>query len=229
MYTTRSKALGNRLIFILSLSIVFSVTAISLAQPPSSVPPVNTGKPTQDVNVTNTETNPVPVTVENADPISTIIENDVSDPVPTFDVDRQRIDPFQEIINFVIPAGSQSGEEVIVTVPEGKRLVIEYVSATITLPNPSVLRSVGVRIPDSFGNTTIHKMPFPQGVLDEFNDETSYSFGAPTKFYAAPGRSVSITANRPRLSNGAIGGEGTVIATISGFLVPCGGDLGPCE
>jgi hypothetical protein len=79
---------------------------------------------------------------EQMHPLLVQVVNSASEPVPTRDVDRPANQPFQvRLTGFSITDGFR-GDTKCITVPSGKRLVVEFASAEIGAPsgqNPSVL------------------------------------------------------------------------------------------
>ena len=97
---------------------------ISLVTPLSSRGQGSSGNapPTQNVNVVNTSDNPVPV-------------HNINDPA------RQ---PIVAEISLTMPDGQHNSGGTIFTVPSGKLLVIEYVSARTTLPAGQSINGIGL-------------------------------------------------------------------------------------
>ena len=98
----------------------------------------------------------------------------------------------------------------LVTVPQGKRLVIEYISALGVVPTGQRVR-VNIRIITS-GRFGTHALPLiPQGSFSGFDN---FSASLPVRLYADPGTLVSGEASRD-----AGTGNGSLTLSISGYLV----------
>jgi hypothetical protein len=165
------------------------------------------GAPTAgDVKVVNTSSQPVPVAVTNTPTVKL-----ASDPnYPTFvrDVDNPARQAFQDRLTFNLADGFSEVCMPIAVVPAGKRLVIEYVSARVSLPGGQKLR--GVQLFNNLnGDFAYHYlMPAPTGAFNE------YVVGQPLRLYADANTQVSICASRDLSA-----GTAQVLATISGYLV----------
>ena len=112
---------------LLVAAVAFVTPPTGRGQKPSPVPPA------QSVTVVNTESQPVPVT-------GTVnIGNLGGEPLPVRDVDNPARAAFQQTINV---GDLQTGT---ITVPEGKRLVIEFISASFDA-SPGTCKSTDVQV-----------------------------------------------------------------------------------
>jgi hypothetical protein len=136
-------------------------SSVGLAAPPNR---------TVDVNVTN----PVlPVEVSNADP------------VPVRDVDAAAREPFQtQTVTTSFNSSSSSAD--IVTVPAGKRLVVEHVSAWVNSTDDSGLASVTIGSGSQFDQLPCFRTGQTGNGLNHF-----YSCSMQTRYYVGPGETLS--------------------------------------
>jgi hypothetical protein len=95
----------------------------------------------------------------------------------------------------------------IFTVPAGKRLVIEHVTANCQLPAGQRFRFLGI-----ITNFTSHSL-IPVHVGDS-GVNSHFVMSQPIKIYAAPLENVSVLANRPVAT-----GSGSCSFSFSGFLI----------
>lgn len=171
------------------------------------------GPPTQNVNVVNSPT----VNAEQSGTWSVGITgtpsvqvvNPSDSPVLGRDVDHPARHPFQRgvVMDFETGQGIATAQ---FTVPANKRLVVEYVSANITLTDGVIFRfSVRTSAGDSTGTHYFAPMSQP-------NFPESYTISQQTRLYASPGSTVTIEARR--IVN-ATSLPDTGFATISGHLV----------
>jgi hypothetical protein len=162
--------------------------------------------PPGEVKVVNTSAQPVPTVVTNTPTMK--IKTDADNPVFVQDVDSPARQAFQQKLNFNLADGFSEVCMPIATVPAGKRLVIEYVSARVTIPGGHKLRAMNVFTNLNGDFAYHHLMPTPTGVFNE------YVVGQQVRLYADPNTQVNICASR---DNGD--GIAPVLATISGYLV----------
>jgi hypothetical protein len=123
------------------------------------------------------------------------------------------IEPTGANLTFSIPAGSTNVSATIYTVPAGKRLVIEHVSATCIAPATQVTAqfeitakptatavAVGLRlVPVHIGNLSVGSLS---------------TASTPMKLYGHSGTTIEVTATRDGTS-----GEASCVFNFSGFLV----------
>ena len=177
------------------------------------------GQPTQNVNVVNTPS----VNVANTPTVNAQqsgawsvgitgtsavhVVNESDSPVLARDVDEPARHPFQRGLVLDFPAG-QGTASAEFTVPANKRLVIEYVSARISLTEGNLhWFSVRTAAGDSTGTHFFAPMSIPN--LPGF-----YTISQQTRLYAGPGSTVTIEARRTINFSADSGSAG-----ISGYLV----------
>lgn len=177
------------------------------------------GPPTQDVNVVNTPsvnvTNTPTVNAQQsgvwsvgiAGTAAVHVVNESDSPVLGRDVDEPARHPLQRGVQLASAAG-QGTATAEFTVPANNRLVIEYVSARISLTEGHLhWFSVRTAAGDSTGTHFFAPMSIPN--LPDF-----YTISQQTRLYAGPGTTVTIEARRT-INFGADSGS----AGISGYLV----------
>jgi hypothetical protein len=123
------------------------------------------------------------------------------------------IEPIGANLPFSIPSGSTNTSATIYTVPTGKRLVIEHVSATCILPPAqgiAVFEILAKPTADSLG-VGLRLVPVFVG---DFSSVSIFSASTPMKLYGHSGTLVTVTATR-----GGTSGEASCAFNISGFLV----------
>lgn len=163
---------------------------------------------------------PVPVTVENRPDRPVPISGNVSlvglvrvcpdDACPVRMLSENDRHPFQDTLTVNIPAGSNNFSNILL-VPNGKRLVIEYLAAETNLPPGQKINilSIGTTVN---GNFVPYYLPAVKtakdGPLDQFLTNQL------VRLYADPGTQVVVFFAR----NGTNGVAGTDVA-ISGYLV----------
>jgi hypothetical protein len=222
-------------LFVLALS--FSVVATSLALMPNShiaaaasgapVTVVNTPLPvsaeqsgawnvgitgTPSVQVSNTPT--VNLAADTLVKIQNQTANDGNAvPIMVRDSDSPGRHPFQVRVDFPINDGTNEGESGGIRVPAGKRLVVEYVSANITLPSGQKVLEVWV-ITTQNGSAIQHF--FSTAFQGTSNILTGYfTISQQTRLYSDPSAiSAGIVVFRNALS-----GSGFVSFRISGYLI----------
>ena len=164
---------------------VFLAAAIAAAAPAAGVRAENA----KDVNVVNTPT-------EKSQQAG---EWNVS-----IDGTRQ---PFQHQLRFTTPDGSAEFTDSF-TVPEGKVLVIEQVTATATPPIGQVVRLFSLRT-TAGGVFAFHTVPAA------VNGSGDFLGCQQVRLYADPGSLVQLSA--PRSANT---GSFLTVASVSGYLIP---------
>ncbi len=142
-------------------------------------------------------------------PTPVTVVNGTATPVPVTDVDNPARQPFQHPFNFTFDP-TQGGNGTTFVVPSGKRLVIEYASATIGLERGAIV--------DVLVATTVngvegqhHLIPTPMGPAWGF--PLSYLVSKDLRVYADAGTTVSFGMTD------TISGAGISFGTISGYLV----------
>lgn len=192
------------------LVLLLAVTAPSQmhAQGPNPSAP-----PAFDVKVVNTSQQPVPVTG------TLTVSNLGSNPLPVRDVDRASAEPVQaRVIQQPIGSTNPSG----ITVPSGKRLVIEYVSAEVLAADPDCVTAPRIALRTTVGgNAVVHyfytENSGPVSALG--GSARAYGLSQLTKVYADPDTQVTIdirTSAEPVCSYLNPGADGL---HISGYLV----------
>lgn len=224
--------LTNRLLTASGFAIF--VVSLLLASPPAS----NAVPGEKDVRVINTTSEPVPtaaqgtttiagsVSVANTptvafapgasvgiDPASNTVQlaNTVASPVPVVDINDAG-QPFQTGAS-VTQAGTNVSLINVATVPAGKRLVIEFISATGQVPVGQHVELMEINtITDPFGGLThqllVHAQP-PAVIGDSL-----FRANQQLRLYANAGSQVKALFRR---SSSA--GNGVFLVTISGYLV----------
>jgi hypothetical protein len=148
------------------------------------------------------------VTVTNA-PTSTTVNNPATNPVLVRDVDVEQREPVQ-FRGVTTSFTGSSGSTSFVTVPAGKMLVIEHVSASINLPTADGLFGCALAIDELAGDTDFqvcHAMG--RNALNFL-----HAANASTKFYVGPGKTVRFVVS-------AISGSGGFVSAFaSGYYIP---------
>jgi hypothetical protein len=147
---------------------------------------------------------PPPVTV--TQPVTVQVVNNETAPVQTQDVDNPAFQPVIRSAILVFNPGQFSNTSII-TVPNGKRLVIEFVSFQTLLQGGQEPTEHQIRI--SNPGQLIYTFQFVATRMIN-----SFVTGAPTRLYANPGAQVLLEAGR-----NASTGNGTSTVTISGYYV----------
>ena len=202
------KSLRNYLLAAIGFAILVGSLVLSGPLASSAAPP-----PDKDVVVVNPRTQPVPVEIEgtpsvnvtntptvraqqqgswNVGIIGTPTVQIANLAVPVRDVDNPAIHPFQKELDPLVPAGSFTASDSL-TVPLGKRLVIEFASATISTTAGTKL---WVRIQTTAnGSINFHSLlPELQGPFSA--DGSDFLLAAqPMKIYADPGTQVTVIAS----------------------------------
>lgn len=129
-------------------------------------------------------------------------------PIPVYDVNEPAMQPFQQELDFDFEP-TQLGAGKSFFVPSGKRLVIEFVSANIGL---STSKAVSFAITTNANGTIAHHRLLLNELWPNSNFLNYYNVSQNMRIYADPGTEVNIHVNSG-------GGEGSVFATISGYLV----------
>ena len=140
------------------------------------------------------------------------VGNTVANPVPVHDAAVPKRTPFQTLMYFDIQKGDTQGSKSF-TVPNGKRLVIEYVSNFSFFFNVSPLLEIVTE--DSAGNALPHYLPVLQQ-RDFGGGLFEYIAGQEVKLYSEPATTVTCFAQAsPVDPNSNIG---SVRFAISGYL-----------
>lgn len=161
----------------------------------------------KDVVVVNTTSQPVPVAVQGTPTVQ--FSNDENNPVIIRDADRPTAQPFQYQAVVELEDGQGSGD-VQIPVPEGKMLVIEYISVNGSAPsNHQIYASLLSRVrPDD-----TYRPHYIQYTKQDYGSFNNYTANQQTRIYAdAP----SVTF---RLQNIPATGSANFRCTISGYFV----------
>jgi hypothetical protein len=185
------------------------------------------GKPQgPDVRVVNTAAEPVPVRLQStaapvpvllqgtSEPVPVHIEGttqiDASTPLNVHDLDNPALHPVQFRSQIIIDDTEGVGGETLFTVPQGKRLVIEHVSAGAELP-PNQRGVLRLQTQESSRGTD-HFIPFTQVNLI---DIVHMMAAQPTRIYVNPGAVLAVFFQR----DGNADGRATCTVTVTGHLV----------
>jgi len=197
-------------------AVLFCAQLMAQAAPP---PPPPTKA--QDVNVVNTPTVQLAgtSTVQVSGTTNVHVQNDSTAPVVVQDVSTPKRTPFQAQPGF--PALPFIGVNPVVepiTVPAGKRLVIEHVSARAVLPFQAQSAFVYFSISTTAGGVTVeHSLDVPQTFTCGSCTSTGGTINAmsqETKFYADGGTTVQAVVQGAGGSAEAI----DIKFAISGYL-----------
>lgn len=132
-------------------------------------------------------------------------------PTSIRDVDNPARNPFQAAVEITMPNGT-GGENAVVVVPKGKRLVIEYLSGDASLPaGQKCLFSVATFVN---GQTTGTWHYLASGPVGKFGPFDCFRTGQVVRLYADPGTQVQLRADRDIPD-----GKGVARMSLSGYLV----------
>ena len=183
---------------------------------PAPAPPTNP----QNVKVVNTAADwlaPVPSSQSGTWNVG--LTNTTASPVPFRDVDNPARQPFQaQVMGGFADGASSTGDITIATVPAGKRLVIEHVSAFGTmLPTQKVING-GSHVPwhDPFSVITFNYDWKSHGSNAD-GSRDYFVVSEALRVYANPGP-ISCFAERDSTAGA---NPDSVTFTISGYLVDC--------
>jgi len=181
------------------------------ATPTANVNVVNT----PNVNVSNTPT----VTVGNfpgTQPVSGSVQvgNDIAHPVPVRDVDNPARQPFQAGGFAPFSANETNVIVNIATVPTGKRLVIEHVSVSCSLPTGQKMVEADLEVVLSNQTTYPNNLRVSAQGSDASGTHDLSIASEQVRLYADPGTPVRCFVDRDSFS-----GSGDVQCSISGYLV----------
>jgi hypothetical protein len=189
---------------------VADVRVVNTSAEPVPVLTRGTTNVSGSVSVTNTPTvNVGPGATVGIDPSGNAVQvaNPETAPVAVRDVDFGR-QPFHQSANFSFPDGSIT-RSTSISIPAGKRLVIEYVSGHLGVPAGQNITKIalGVTLNQQFADHFIIRTPIgDSGLGNEF-------FGASQQMRVyADDLFINVQRNSP---NGTAGGT----VTISGYLV----------
>jgi hypothetical protein len=146
----------------------------------------------KDVNVVNQPT----VTVDSTQPVN------------VRDVDSPGRTPFQ-VSHFLVMDSATQSTETTFSVPAGKRLIIEFVSAITILPETQKLLLL---LRHDAG--TVPFAAIPLQLVGRFADSDEYASSQLVRLYAEPESTLTIFAYRNE-----IGGGVQIVVTVVGHLV----------
>jgi hypothetical protein len=131
--------------------------------------------------------------------------------IVTRDFDNPAFEPFQGRVGFSVD--ELFAQDVLLTVPAGKRLVIEYMNRRAELPIGQTIIHVRMQIVEAGGNGSIEhcfgaEFQGTQGGQDHF------TFNHLMRVYAAPGSSITVIVNRS-----ATDAFGTASVAVTGYFV----------
>src|SRR5439155_23134862 len=162
---------------------------------------------------------PSPTNVNVVNTPSVNVINTTASPVPVRDVDNPAKQPFQaEVVGGFADGASSTGDITIATVPAGKRLVIEHVSAFGTmLPTQKVINGGSEVIwTDPFGIIIVQYHWDSQGSNAD-GSRDYFVVSEALRVYANPGP-IQCFAERDSTAGA---NPNSVTFTISGYLVNC--------
>ena len=119
--------------------------------------------------------------------------------------------PFQASVQVSLPAGTE-GQNGFVTLPAGKRLVIEYVSGQAFLPSGQKALFSG--IVSLRGRSTGRWHYLESSTTGRFGSQDCFRYGRMVKLYADAGVTVMLRTDRDSPA-----GAGLLRMTLSGHLI----------
>ena len=135
-----------------------------------------------------------------------LVTNTAADPVPVRDVDNGR----QPVIldgSFAIDSGQNVGGRTLLTVPAGKRLVIETVSVSLNLPQGQFLESLSLTV-------NHHPFQLSPAYLGTTAGHDWYGGTLAFRVYVDSGADVSVGGYRNETT-----GITVIAPTVSGYYV----------
>lgn len=124
------------------------------------------------------------------------------------------IEPIGANISVSIPSGSTNASATIYTVPTGKRLVIEHVSATCAMPAGQSVSTFEILAKPTANSIAVGLRLVPV-FSGDFSGFRLFNASTPMKLYGHSATLINVTAGR----GGDTAGEATCAFNISGFLV----------
>jgi hypothetical protein len=123
--------------------------------------------------------------------------------------------PFQIQRNFFTTTSTFS--EPIFTTPPGTMLVIEHLSASVTVPPGQKVLGISMVASIGSGQPFVqHWAPLAAQGASQFSD--FYIVSQPIRAHSGPNQTVFLSGIR---NNASAGGQITVLANITGYLVTC--------
>lgn len=124
------------------------------------------------------------------------------------------IEPIRESVSFSIDPGFFAEDVTLYTVPTGKRLIIEHVSASCSLPAGQRVRYLEILPQPAGGLGTLGSLSLVPTYLGDFSGKSEYRASTPMKLYGHSETGVRVFVERSVNT-----GEAFCSFTISGFLV----------
>jgi hypothetical protein len=128
--------------------------------------------------------------------------------VSAVDADSPALQPFQQDAVLTLPDGFSGSCPILATVPAGKRLVIEYVTARATVPGGQKLRMFQLKIFQNGDSAYHHLAANETGIFNE------WIAAQQVRLYADPSTPVDLCIYRSGWA-----GNLQVSASVSGYLV----------
>jgi hypothetical protein len=196
--------------FVIGAIALFPMVAGAAPQTPPSAP----------VTVVNTSTNPVPVTAPSPLAVTGTVSigNLGSAVVPVTNVDNGAFQPVQLTADFAFGGGSGATgvaanlDGTPFTVPDHKRLVVEYLSANLSLPAGQIASYFTLN--DIESSQILVRVPFVYGGTFAPANTAIFSGGARVRAYMDAGKSLKVGCLRD-----SDGGTPICSVTIIGYLV----------
>jgi hypothetical protein len=204
----------NKRLAVFGLSAFLIYAIICLVPTTSPAPQV---PPSAPVTVVNTTTNPVPVVQQGALTINGTpnvnVANSAASPVLVRSVDSGAVQPVQLIVEFFI-VGTLFARTNFYTVPDGKRLVIEYFSSFIEPPTGQHVLRAFVFTQNAAGGTTGELYAPLQFNGSDGVGFDSFTSGGLVKAYVEAGGKVTGQIDRDTSDGVTLG-----TITVSGYLI----------
>jgi len=204
-----NKINANRLVTVSLTTVIIGLLAQQLQAAPTP--------PGPDVRVVNTQTNPVPVSVINF-PTGTNtvnVSSSTNAPLLVRNVDSGPAQPVQVAGLLTIGAGQFAVLENFYSVPDGKRLVVECISALGTAPSGQNLVNIELQVIEA-----VPAAQFPRLLADPHftgngaGGEARFQSSQLVKGYVGVGGKLQAHTER-----NADTGIAFVLVTMSGYLV----------
>jgi hypothetical protein len=130
-----------------------------------------------------------PAVAQTFKPVMSFIVNDAAHPVPVVDVGTPApAEVFQHQVSSFVPASLS------LTVPEGKRLVLEFYSGAAGTGVPCAMAAMTIAT-NLAGESLQHKLLAVPVVLGQASDFNQYTISQQVRLYAAPGTLVQFAAS----------------------------------
>lgn len=211
---TKRIAVAGLVCFLVYAAVILSPTRAPAPQSPPSAP----------VTVVNTTANPVPViqqgpvtlngtpNVNIANTPNVNVANTAASPVLVRSVDSGSAEPVEASVAFPSGRGTSVIAGSLYTVPAGKRLVVEHVSAVCSVRTGTRLEyaSIGT-LPAGNGGPALYLIPVLTGPSSLGGD--SFVISQAVKFYVSAGEQLYVAAYETTVTDGV----GTF--SFTGYLV----------